>query len=159
MSQKRICRVAGVAIKDNHVLIHRFKEKDYWTFPGGGCKFYETTTDALEREFLSETGGKITINRLLFIVENLYLKKNIPNHEIEFFYEIELEDSFSPEEEYFYGKEGEEDLIFYWCPLDKLEEMRIYPKCLKKALLEIPENIVHVIHKSSLEKEDIQKTF
>ena len=75
MAHKRICRVAGIAIKENHVLIHRRKDKDYWTFPGGGCKFYETTEDALEREFISEIDAKIKINRLLFIVENLYLKK------------------------------------------------------------------------------------
>lgn len=150
MSQKRICRVAGIAIKDNHVLVHRFKDKDYWTFPGGGCKFYETTVHALEREFLAEIGGEIKINRLLFIVENLYLKKNIPNHEIEFFYEIELEDKFNPEQEYFYGKEGEDDLVFFWCQLDQLENIRLYPKCMKKALLDIPKEIVHVINKTPI---------
>ena len=148
MAQKRICRVAGVAIKDNHVLIHRRKGKDYWTFPGGGCKFYETTEDALEREFLSEIDARIKINRLLFIVENLYLKKNIPNHEIEFFYEIEMEDKFNPSQEYFYGNEGEDTLVFFWCSLDQLESMRVFPMCLKKVLKDIPDHILHVIHKN-----------
>lgn len=148
MAQKRICRVAGVAVKENYVLIHRKKEDNYWTFPGGGCKFYETTKDALEREYNSEIKAKIEIKRLLFIVENLYLKKNIPNHEIEFFYEIEMESKFEPSQEYFYGKEGEETLVFFWCPLDQLENMKLYPKCLRKVIKNLPNNILHVIHKN-----------
>lgn len=148
MAQKRICRVAGVTIKDDHVLIHRRKKDNYWTFPGGGCKFYETTTDALEREYHSEIEADIKIKRLVFIVENLYFKKNIPNHEIEFFYEIEMDDHFEPSQEYFYGKEGEDTLVFFWCPLDQLENIKLYPKCLRKIIKNLPENIVHVINKN-----------
>ncbi len=147
MRQKRICRVAGIAVKDDRVLIHRRKDDHYWTFPGGGCKFYETTIDALERELLAEIGAEIEIERLVFIVENLYLKKNIPNHEIEFFYKINLGDSFSIEDEYFYGKEGKETLVFYWCPISNVENIRLYPKCLRKSVSDLPEKIEHIINK------------
>lgn len=147
MAQKRICRVAGITLKNDHVLIHRRKDDDYWTFPGGGCKFYETTKDALEREYLAEIGAKITIEKLIFIVENLYFKKNIPNHEIEFFYSIKLEDKFQPTEEYFFGKEGDETLVFYWCPIKQIENIKLYPKCLRKTLHQLPENITHIINK------------
>ncbi len=34
-----VYRVAGVAIYDNRVLVHRIVIDDFWSLPGGRCEF------------------------------------------------------------------------------------------------------------------------
>lgn len=40
-------RSAAVVILDDHVLIHRAREDDFWALPGGRVELFETSCDAV----------------------------------------------------------------------------------------------------------------
>ena len=58
----------------------------FWAPPGGGLDYGESTHEALQREFLEETGLEIAVKRFLFVHE--FLKK--PLHGIELFFEVQV---------------------------------------------------------------------
>lgn len=153
-------RVAGVAIYNNKLLVHRSIIDDFWSLPGGRCEFLEISKDALIREMEEEIGAEITIIRPLYFVENFFYFEGKDYHELSIFYLME----FSPdsklvfENEIFHGKElglgsendtlhGKElDLIFKWVDINQLETLRLYPLFLRKSLRNIkpfPEHIIN----------------
>lgn len=64
-------RAVGIIIRDNKVLlIRRVKNgKEYYVFPGGGVE-KESVEDAVIREIKEELSLDISIDRLLFEIEN-----------------------------------------------------------------------------------------
>lgn len=66
------CRVAGVAVEEDHVLLHRLDRHDYWTLPGGHVEGGETSAETLKREMLEEIDTEVTVGRLLWLIENFY---------------------------------------------------------------------------------------
>lgn len=66
------CRVAGVAVEEDHVLLHRLDRDDYWTLPGGHVEGGETSAETLKREMLEEIDTEVTVGRLLWLIENFY---------------------------------------------------------------------------------------
>lgn len=64
------CRVTGVIIKNNKILLNRLKIDDFWTCVGGKVAFGESTEEAVIREYKEETGADIQIDRLVAVVEN-----------------------------------------------------------------------------------------
>jgi len=155
-----VYRVAGVAIHDNKLLVHKNILDDFWSLPGGRCEFLEISKDTLIREMKEEIGVEIEIIRPLYFVENFfnYLEKDY--HELSIFYLME----FTPdsklvfENDIFHGKEhalgtkndeihGEElELIFKWVDINELDSLRLYPLFLRKSLKNIkpfPEHIIN----------------
>ena len=63
-----ILRVAGIAINNKRVLLHRADFDDFWTLPGGNCEFYEDTEYALQREFFEELQAPMF--RIMFLSLN-----------------------------------------------------------------------------------------
>jgi 8-oxo-dGTP pyrophosphatase MutT (NUDIX family) len=47
-------RVAGVAIHDGHVLLHRAECDDFWALPGGRAELLEPAAESLIREMQEE---------------------------------------------------------------------------------------------------------
>ena len=43
-------RVAGVAIHEGHVLLHRAECDDFWALPGGRAELLEPAVESLKRE-------------------------------------------------------------------------------------------------------------
>ena len=83
-------RVAGVAIHDDKVLVHRSIIDDFWSLPGGRCEFLEISKDALIREMKEEIGVNIKIIRPLYFVENFFYFEGKDYHEISIFYLTEF---------------------------------------------------------------------
>ena len=84
-------RVCGLCWKDGGLLMvnHRgLTHGDFWAPPGGGLEFGNTVHECLQKEFLEETGLRITIKQFLFACEFV---KN-PLHAIELFFEVEAID-------------------------------------------------------------------
>jgi ADP-ribose pyrophosphatase YjhB (NUDIX family) len=154
-------RVAGVAIYDNKVLVHRNVIDDFWSLPGGRCEFLEISKDTLSREMKEEIGVEIKIIRPLYFVENFFNFKGKDYHEISIFYLMEfppdskiillndtfrgLEKKLEFEGDLFYGKELE--LIFKWVTIDQIEELRLYPLFLRKSLKIIKQYPEHIINR------------
>ncbi|MFX1418119.1 MAG: NUDIX hydrolase [Promethearchaeota archaeon] len=153
-------RVAGVAINNNKVLVHKSILDDFWSLPGGRCEFLEISKDALIREMMEEIGVKIKIKRPLYFVENFFFFNKKNYHELSIFYLIELPLNSKKifENDTFYGKEtklgseedainGKElDLIFKWVELDDIENLRLYPLFLRKSLKHLKPYPEHIIN-------------
>ncbi len=88
--QKLRVRVCGILIKENQILLARHDglgdAGQLWIPPGGGVEFGEPLNNALQREFLEETGLAVEVKNLLMVSE--FLKP--PLHAIEFFFRVEL---------------------------------------------------------------------
>ncbi len=143
-------RVVGVLIKDGEVLVHREHRQNFWALPGGRCEFGETSQRALEREFLEEIGARISVGRLLWVVENFFHTSGRANHEIGFYYEIQSE-TLLPREESFLGRTEDRTppLVFRWVPLSRLRDLRLYPSFLRDGLQHLPTEIAHVVHRDA----------
>jgi len=83
-------RASGICLNGDSILLVKHtglgENKILWTPPGGGLKFEETVQEALEREFLEETGLLIETKELLFV--NEYFEH--PLHAVELFFEVEI---------------------------------------------------------------------
>lgn len=60
------------------------REGPLWVPPGGGMEFGSSAPENLVREFMEETGLKISVGKLAFITEYL----NPPLHALEVFYHV-----------------------------------------------------------------------
>lgn len=154
-------RVAGVAVHDNKVLIHRSIIDDFWSLPGGRCEFLEVSKDALIREMKEELGVEIKIIRPLYFVENFFNYEGKDFHEISIFYLIELplDSKLLSKDDIFYGKESELgfendklygkelELIFKWVNINDVETLRLYPLFLRRSLKNISQYPEHIINR------------
>ncbi len=137
-------RIVAVVINDEQVLAHRGENEDFWALPGGRVEWMEASPDTLRREMLEELNVTITVERLLWVVENFYSDINNQYHEISFFfYLVPLpQHLYTP----FYSDEEGLRLIFEWFPIKSLVEVELYPTFLREALLSLPTTITHIIH-------------
>jgi ADP-ribose pyrophosphatase YjhB (NUDIX family) len=136
-------RVAAVALRDGYVLIHQFEGSNYWSLPGGNVEMWETSQDALKRELQEEAGLTFHFERLLWVHENLFERADGRQvHELAIYYLIVLNE---PVDNIKDGWENDLRLHFRWVPLGQLPEYNLVPPFLKKSLLSLPENPVHLI--------------
>ncbi len=109
-------RVAGLAFRDGHVLVHRAVHESFWTFPGGRAEIGETSEDTLRREMQEELGVDATVVRLLWSVENFFHYEERDWHELGLYYLMELPASFpfDPQEIVHRVQDDDNDLEFKW---------------------------------------------
>ena len=155
-----VYRVAGVAIFDNKLLIHRSTKDDFWSLPGGRCEMLEISKNTLIREMQEEIGIDIIVKRPLYFVENFFHFEEKDFHELSIFYLMEFPTNsrWIFENETFFGKEQDFknendvydaaglDLIFKWVSINEIENLRLYPLFLRKSLKDIkpfPEHIIN----------------
>ncbi len=81
-------RSCGLLIENNRLLLLKHQglgtAGHLWSPPGGGVEFEESAEKALVREFLEETGLKISVDRFLFIHE--HMDKEL--HALELFFKV-----------------------------------------------------------------------
>jgi ADP-ribose pyrophosphatase YjhB (NUDIX family) len=156
-------RTEGVMRKGDHILLCRAEEDNVWVLPGGSVKLYETTEEALKREILEEIGFEIEVQRLLWIVENMFdfeaseIAPQFPPgkyHDIHFTYLIKpKEEGGDWSKEEFYGIEDDWaperslKLIFRWFAPDELEDINLVPVCMKQVLNRIPEHPTVIVNR------------
>jgi ADP-ribose pyrophosphatase YjhB (NUDIX family) len=141
-------RVAGVAVRDRRVLLHRTEEEDFWSLPGGRCEMGEPSREALRREMREELAVDVEVERLLWVVENFFSYNGQECHEVGFYYLMAFPDD-SPLHamgEAFLGDELGTKLIFRWHDLATINDLPIYPSFLRDGLAAIPATLEHVVH-------------
>jgi 8-oxo-dGTP pyrophosphatase MutT (NUDIX family) len=140
-------RVAGIWIENEHVLIHRGVNDTAWSLPGGRIEILEESHESLKREFKEELGIEIEMNRILWSVENFFKYNGTDIHEVGFYYEVSSEHKPTGKmNEPFHGLEGER-LIYQWVPIEKLDEIELYPEFLRTKLKDISKQQEHIIVK------------
>jgi 8-oxo-dGTP pyrophosphatase MutT (NUDIX family) len=88
-AQKIELLARGIAIRDGQILLCKNKKSDYWYFPGGHIEPGEQASEALEREFLEETGKNIKADRLIFVHEHFFKQHDKPRHEYSFVFAVQ----------------------------------------------------------------------
>lgn len=151
-------RVAGIALSNNHVLLHKDDADNFWVLPGGSCDFYEESQTALQREISEEIGAEIKVGPLLWVVENFYSYREKPVHELGMYYLFEFTGpsrklydtpSFEGTEKHITTQEAFK-LYFRWFPLDDLSRINIKPGFLGKKLRATERGFERIVHRDSL---------
>jgi 8-oxo-dGTP pyrophosphatase MutT (NUDIX family) len=142
-------RVAGVALREGHVLTCREDDDDYVMLPGGRVEMGEATTIALAREIAEELHTVAEIRRLLFVVENFFVHQGVSVHEIGTYYLIDLPPDFpfQPGGVCFETEDEGHRLTFEWVPVESeaLRRANLLPPWLDEKLRAPPEAAEHLI--------------
>ena len=85
------CRIYGILLKGNEVLMtrSRFMDFEFVNFPGGGIEIGEAPMDALKREYLEETGLTINPLRILYASQKRHLSTQRPRQIVSLFWLVE----------------------------------------------------------------------
>jgi ADP-ribose pyrophosphatase YjhB (NUDIX family) len=151
-SRQFVYRVAGVALHDGRVLLHRSERDSFWTLPGGRGEMLEPSPDTLRREMREETGLAVEVGRLLWVIENFYEEREFAWHVLGLYFLM----SFPPDSPVwahgntFLGQEVfpqgyQLSLTFQWFPVDALDPVALQPAFLKAGLRQVPESVQHII--------------
>jgi ADP-ribose pyrophosphatase YjhB (NUDIX family) len=141
-------RVAGIAIRDNQVLLNRFGDHDYWFLPGGRVEMGETSREGLQREMQEELQAEVRVGQLLWIVESFFDGvEDKTYHELGLYYQMDL----APESPVYRAKgplsamDGHTRITFQWFSLAELDQITLYPPFLVEGLQNVPKQTVHVL--------------
>jgi len=134
-------RVAGVAILNGKVLLHKTPSDNFWSLPGGRAELFEFSKATLLREMKEETGMDVQVGEMLWISENFFRYNGIKHHEIGFYFKMEIPDLKDQND--FSGSEGQEELLFKWIDVESLGSVKIYPQFLAAELARNPLEIGH----------------
>lgn len=129
------CRAVGIIARDNKILFQKRKQDKFWALPGGKIRVRERSSDTLKRELEEEIGVKINVGRLTNISEHFFNFGEEKYHQYILAYNVEVignEEILSRDE--FSGIEDDEDLMFKWFDIKKLDKAPIKPDFLKEQL-------------------------
>ena len=142
-------RIAGLAFRDGHLLVHRATHERIWTIPGGRAEIGETSVDTLVREMDEELGVQATVGRLLWSVENFFHYEGADFHEYGLYYLMEIPDSFPfhPQDIVHRIQDGKNELEFKWVPATSaaLRALDIPPYFLAEDIETLPETPRHLV--------------
>lgn len=142
-------RVAGIAVRDGHVLVCREDEDDYVLLPGGRVEFGEASDMALHREISEELKCVGRVGAHLFTAENFFSRNDEDFHEIGTYYGIELPSDFpfGTDRPCLTTRDEGHDLHFEWIATnpDALKQVNLLPAWLHLHLAELPRRHRHLI--------------
>jgi ADP-ribose pyrophosphatase YjhB (NUDIX family) len=147
------CRVAGIAVDGGRVLLHRAVFEDFWTFPGGRAELGEPLTDGLRREMREELDTEVTVERLLWVVENFFTYAGKRYHELGFYFLMTLPPgapllaATTP----IVREADDTHLIFQWHARDVLAGVRLFPAFMRQALRALPDSPCHVVERADFD--------
>lgn len=144
-------RIAGLAFRNGHALVHRATHEQFWTFPGGTAEIGESSVDTLIREMKEETGSEIVVDRHLWTVENFFSFEGRTWHEIGVYYLMQMPDTFpfAPETIVHRVRDAKNDLEFKWVPAEKarLEALPLQPDFIPAQIGALPQTSEHRIYR------------
>lgn len=135
-------RVAGVAVQNGKLLLHRTPTDNFWSLPGGRVDMFEFSKETLLREMLEEIGREVIIGKLLWVVENFFEYNETRHHEIGFYYQMEIPDLEDQLD--FVVQEDDTELLFHWENVENIDSGSIYPEFITADLLLNTSSIRHI---------------
>jgi 8-oxo-dGTP pyrophosphatase MutT (NUDIX family) len=136
-------RVAGVAVLNGKVLLHKTPSDNFWSLPGGRAELFEFSRNTLIREMEEETGLVVHVGDMVWVSENFFSYNGKRHHEIGFYFAMEIRDLENQND--FLGAEGQEELLFHWVDVADLSSIRIYPGFLAEELAYFPLRHKHFV--------------
>lgn len=128
-------RTVAVLVKNNKILVQRDKDGTEYALPGGHVKIGETLEAGLIRETQEEMGVKIECKRMLWSEECFWVWNGKQAHNIAFYYLINLcEDLDIPDDGEFVSQKDNCNVVIGWMPIERLQEVTIYPEFLKEEI-------------------------
>ena len=142
-------RVAGVAVENGRVLLHRAETDNFWVLPGGRAELMETAADTLRREMREELEINVEVVRLLWLVENFFHYEGMDHHEIGLYFLMQTPETWPFHDHVgpFRGYEGTIPLVFQWFPLVEAAALKVYPNFLPSGLQQLPVGVQHIVHR------------
>ena len=145
-------RIAGVAIQDGVVLLHRAERDPFWTLPGGRAEHGETAEQTIKREMREELDADVDVVRLLWLVENFFEHEGLRYHEIALYFLIQFPENSLPRTSAAFDRVVNGTLFtFQWHPVqaDRLTQLPVYPRFLSQALTRLPPSVVHIVERET----------
>ena len=143
-------RVAAIILRGDEVLLHTWADEDFWCLPGGRVEMHEPGDVAMLRELAEEMAEEARIERLVWVVENLYEHRGVRYHEASLYFLVSLpEDSpaYRAKEPWTGTEVDGTELLFQWFRLDELELVNLLPSFLRTALSRLPLGIEYLVHR------------
>lgn len=139
-------RAAAIIIEDGCVLLAGNETADYLYSVGGGVHMGETAEEAVVREVYEETGIAYEVERLAFIHENFFdgdgRISGLKCHEIAFYFLMKPTGSKVLNSNS-YCMEGKE--FMHWIPISELKNHKAYPTFFREKLVDMLEQVEHII--------------
>ena len=139
-------RAGAIIIHNGKYLLMHNSQDPYYYSVGGRVRFDETTEEAAVREVLEETGVLLEIDRILFFQEQFFESEVTGDHihELGVYYLMKDSDARAHVECHSVtGLGAVEELI--WVTPEELKEIRFVPESVGKRLLNLPEQMEHII--------------
>ena len=147
-------RVAGIAIRDGHVLVHRAAHEKFWTFPGGRAEIGETSVETLQREMEEELGVEVTVGPLLWAVENFFQFEKRDWHELGYYYRMTVPTSFPFARDIIIHtvEDGKTNLEFKWMPgtASAMKSLPLQPNFISDRIENLPHVAEHLIWRETV---------
>ena len=138
------CRVCAVFLHEGKLLVIGGEQPPYYYLPGGRVQLQEPMEEAVLREVREELGIEAKIIRPLWLNQGFFVEDVTGErfHELCLYFLMDASDTdlFS-RGDVFERREGKKSHIFYWLPVDSLEEEYLYPVFIRKQILQLPENL------------------
>ena len=142
-------RVAGIALREGHVLICREDDDPYTLLPGGRIEFGEDSRLSLTREIKEELKGPGAVGRLLFTAETFFQRDGRQFHEVGIYYAITPPETvpFITGETALVTEDEGHQLYFDWVPVagGELERYNLMPRWLRTRLGDLPTAPEHLV--------------
>ncbi len=130
--------VLGIAKKDNKILVSegydKVKNQTFYRCLGGGIEFFETSQEALKREFKEELGIDIEVDDYCGISENIFTFQGKKGHELVLLYNIKIKDEDYKEIYPMIDDDGESEAIWVNIEDFKNNSKILYPEEIFKYL-------------------------
>lgn len=138
-------RSAAVILHQDHVLLHRAEQDEYWALPGGRVEFHEFSSETVTREIQEELGRQSKAHRHLWYLENFFEYNSCLVHEISNIYLVGLlNPPVIDSEADFKGIEEPATMLFRWVPLASASDYKIQPGFLPSRLNSLPNELEHI---------------
>ena len=140
-------RVAAVCVWQDHLLLQRALDGAFWVLPGGRLQPLELTADALLRTMRWEIAQKVTVQRLLWVMEYVTRIAGRAVHELGFYYAADLpaDSPFLDLTRDHAGVERGHDLLLRWFRIGDLPDLAIFPVFLRTAVAHMPDSPQHIV--------------
>lgn len=127
----------AIICQDDKFLIMCVDDADYYHLPGGHVEIGETSADALIREIKEEIDIEVDLEKLVFVSEEFYHKKDINHHSVILYYLAKPRNKVSTENK-IRMEQGQTKTIkneLRWVTVDDLASIDLRPAMIKDLLV------------------------